>query len=334
MTKTRCLGLVLITLLGCCLCTTPVAYKLLDNIIEYRNLPVESTSTSLFFDGRNRTYNVYVPQSLSQFESVALVLVLHGGGGTGEGMEKLTLSRFHDLAERDGFIVVYPDGVENHWNDGRELQDTAFRENIDDVGFIAALIDELSTQYPIDTRRVYATGISNGGMMSYRLACELSERIAAIAPVVASISPAVAADCTPSRLIPVLIMNGTDDPLVKIEGGERDVLGRSIGRILSLDENVALWMEHNGCQPPPTIQMLPDTDRDDGTRVRLESYAGCAAGGALEVYVIEGGGHTWPDGFQYFDEWLIGRTSHDVDASAIIWSFFGQYTLPAPPPAS
>jgi polyhydroxybutyrate depolymerase len=291
-------------------------------IIRYRNLPVESTPYTLTHDGIEREYRLYVPPNLDPSQPVPLVIALHGGGGTADGMEKLTYSGFHDLADRDGFFVVYPQGIDRHWNDGRPTGDRAHEENIDDVGFIAALIDHLAEEYTIDRDRVYATGISNGGMMSFRLACDLADQITAAAPVTANLSEALVARCAPDRPVPLLILNGTDDPLVRWEGGEIKVLRQTRGTVLSVDETVAFWQALNGCPDNPQIERLPDDDPDDGTRVQVDTYAPCNRGAVITLVTVEGGGHTWPGGYQYLPAFFIGRTSQDIDACDVIWAFF------------
>ena len=176
-----------------------------------------STTRSIIFAGLERTYHIHIPipASYDKASPIPLLIVLHGGGGTGEGMVKLTQGGFNILSDKEGFIVVYPDGIEKHWNDGREnVRYRAHREKIDDVGFISALTDHLVKQYNIDIKRVYVTGISNGAMMSLRLACELSEKITAIAPVAGSMPENMPSQCSPSRPIPVLMISNTDDRLV------------------------------------------------------------------------------------------------------------------------
>lgn len=315
----RCCCTCNLALLLCGLLTITFA---LGWVVEFGRLPVESTRYTLEHDGLTREYRLYVPPDLDPAQPVPLVLVLHGGGGTADGMEKLTHSGFHDLADRDGFIVAYPQGVDKHWNDGRPLEDRAAQDDIDDVGYIAALIDHLAAEYPIDQTRVFATGISNGGFMSFRLACDLADRIAAVAPVTANLSADLAARCAPSRPVPVLIINGTKDPLVRWEGGTIQVLRKTRGDILSVDETVTTWLVLNDCPDTPAITPLPDADPGDHTRVRRERYAPCAADTVVELIVVEGGGHTWPGGYAYFPWWLIGRTSRDIDANEVIWTFF------------
>jgi polyhydroxybutyrate depolymerase len=251
--------------------------------------------------------------------------VLHGGGGTGKGMVKLT--GFNAVADRENFIIVYPDGFEKHWNDGRGVQWQAQVENVDDVGFISALIDHLSDELNIDTSRIYVTGISNGGMMSHRLGCELSRKIAAIAPVASNIPVSQASVWSPSRPVPVLIINGTEDPLERWEGGEIRLWRNTYGVVLSVADTVKFWVEKNGCSSPPVITPLPDRDTADGTTVRTEAYGGCQDGAEVVLYAIEGGGHTWPGGFQYLPESVIGRTSREFNASEVIWQFFKEHPM-------
>jgi len=177
-------------------------------------------SSSIFSGGLQRTYSVHIPNSYDKTSPTPLVISLHGGGGTGQGMNKLT--NFDSIADAENFIVIYPDGFEKHWNDGRNVQRYRTQaQNIDDVGFISALIDNISNEVNIDAKRVYVTGISNGAMMSHRLGCELSQKIAAIAPVAGNIPANMASVWSPSRPVSVLIINGTDDPLVPWAGRQR-----------------------------------------------------------------------------------------------------------------
>ncbi len=277
---------------------------------------------SLQHGGREREFLLHRPSKPAS--PAPLLIVLHGGGGDMKGMKRLTRFAFEKLAEPEGWLVAYPDGTDGHWNDGRENERIAARENVDDVGFIASVIDAIDAEVPVDRARVYVTGASNGGMMSNRLAIELSDRIAAAAPVIAQIPAPIASRSRPTRPVPVLIINGTQDTLIPWEGGEPTVLGKKLGRILSTEETVAYWTSQNGCTGRPTVEWLPDRVPDDGTRVCRESYAGAAP---VVLYRIEGGGHTWPGGVQYLPEMFIGRTSRDLDATAAIFSFFKEQRL-------
>jgi polyhydroxybutyrate depolymerase len=285
--------------------------------------------SSIVTGGLERTYRIYISALYSPAKPMPLVLLLHGGGGTGEGMEKLTLGGFNRLADREGFVVVYPDGIEKHWNDGRGLEDyRAHRENIDDVGFVSALIDHLKERWNIDLTRIYAAGISNGGQFSQRLACELSDRIAAIGVVAIQLPEHLSSSCAPKRPVSVLMMPGTEDPLVPWEGGEIGFRrGRKFGRALSVPESMRFWAKHNQCPTSPLITYEPDRDPEDGTRVRRETYGPCGHETEVLLYAIEGGGHTWPGGDQYLPARIIGKTSRDIDANEVIWDFFKRHTL-------
>ena len=194
-----------------------------------------------------------------------------------------------------------------------------------DVGFLAALIDELVQSGTVDARRVYATGISNGAFLSNRLGCELSDRIAAIAPV-AGTRIKIAAENTPApRAMPVLYFHGTSDKIVGLDGTDFITKGQ---HSLSADELVAWWAKRNGCDKPPRVEKLPDAVATDGTTVERRTFAAKPAGAPVIYYQITGGGHTWPGG-SFQPEFMLGKTSRDIDASAIIWQFFSQQSLPA-----
>jgi polyhydroxybutyrate depolymerase len=282
---------------------------------------------SLRSGGLTRTYLLHVPPRYEADSSWPLVLALHGGGAQGRSMSGLTgLSR---LADRHGFLVVYPDGIGRSWNDGREDPDVpAERMSIDDVGFLTRLVDEVSRRYRVDAGRVYATGISNGGFMAQRLGCEASRRVAAIAPVVATIGVELAGRCRPTRPVPVLMVNGTDDPLVPFLGGQVRVFGRlRPGKVASVGETVSFWARHNGCTAAPVITREPDRDPSDKVTVRREALTRCRDGSEVILYVMEGGGHVWPGGPQYLPRRVIGRASRDID-SEVIWEFFSRHRQP------
>lgn len=289
---------------------------------------------TIIHGGLKRTYLLYVPKSLKK--SPPLVVALHGGFGDGRRMEELTRNGFNLLAEREGFLVAYPNGVEHHWNDGRaKVRYRAQREKVDDVGFLAALIDELAGKFNVDRRRVYVTGASNGGMMSFRLALELSDKIAAVAPVIASL-PVEYKDAKPPRPVPVLIINGTKDPLMPWAGGEIGaslnlLLRRKLGTVLSTPETVRFWVRRNGCVPRPEKTLLPDKAPDDGTRVTVETYAGGKSGAEVILCRVAGGGHTWPNGKPYLPERIIGKVCRDFNAAEYIWAFFKKHHLPNQP---
>ena len=305
---------------------------LTGNDMQAANSPSGSDlKMSFMFDNLERTFRIHIPPAYKKSTSPALVIALHGKGGNGESMILLTRKGFNKLADRDGFIVVYPDGIELNWNDGRmdeESNDRAHRENINDVAFISALIDSMIVNYNVNPKSVYVTGISNGAIMSYRLACELSQKITAIAPVDGNSPFKLFPEWSPALPVSLLAINNINDPLVPYEGG--DIYGHfhrvRLGRVLSVEESISYWVKRNGCSPIPALSEEPDTSPSDGTRVLRKHFADGASGTEVILYSIYGGGHTWPGGFQYLPVWLIGKTCRDFEACDVIWSFFKSHT--------
>ena len=301
------------------------------SLIVFPSSSGKDEKSSLMHDNMERTFHIHFPQSYIKSLRLPLVIAMHGRGGEGESMILVTRRGFNQLADRDGFIVVYPDGIEKNWNDGRmdeEADDRAHKENIDDVGFISALIDKMIKDYNVNPKRIYVTGISNGAIMSYRLACELSSKITAIAPVDGNIPYLLLHECSPSRAVSVLAINNVDDPLVPFEGGE--IWGHfhrvKLGRVLSVNESISFWVRKDKCSATPFIEQEPDRDPSDGTRVLRKEFAKGIDKTEVILYKIDGGGHTWPGGLQYLPAWLIGKTSRDIDANEVIWNFFKRHT--------
>ena len=206
----------------------------------------QSTAYTVTVGNLNRTYYLYVPSNASKDRPTPLVLMFHGGGGMPAYAEKD--SKFSELAEREGFLVAYPQGFEKSWNDGRgDSAVAAQRDNIDDVAFVAALIDDIGKRHNVDSKRVYATGISNGAMFSHYLAAKLSAQIAAIAPVVGGMPEPLEKVFNPESAISVLIFNGTADPLVPYQGGDITAFGKKRGRIISTDGAAKKWATQAHC---------------------------------------------------------------------------------------
>ena len=270
-------------------------------------------SETLKTGGTLRSYWLVSPEGLDRTKPAPLLMVLHGSAGSGEDMMAVTRRGFEQLAAKEKFVLVYPDALERRWNDQGGI--------VDDVGILLAVVDKLVAAGMVDKNRVYATGISNGGMMAQRLACEQAERIAGIATVAGGLPEPLLATCKPVRPLPVLVIHGTDDPIVPWAGGA--VAGfEDFGKVLSARETAGFWAANNRCGDGGVIMPEPDRDPRDGTRVKMEVFASCPAGAAVKLAAIEGGGHTWPGGYQYLPERFIGRTSQDVDANMLIWNFF------------
>ncbi|HLV97867.1 MAG TPA: PHB depolymerase family esterase [Ktedonobacterales bacterium] len=269
---------------------------------------------SLQFGGLIRTCYVHLPPGYDGSRAVPLVLALHGMGSDGRGMALLT--HFNAIADEGGFIVAYPDGIRKRWSFGP----LPMLGGIDDVGFIAALIAALSSDLAIDQARVYALGMSNGGGLVDLLICRRADLFAAVVIVAATIAAFMSHICRPSRPVSVLMIHGTDDPLIPFAGG-----GRRRQLLLSAPTTAQHWARLAGCVDGPEVHYLPDSAHD-GTRVRCEVYSGGPDGAEVILYVIEGGGHTWPGGMAYLPERIIGKTSRQFDASLVIWDFFQRHT--------
>ncbi|PKP21237.1 MAG: phospholipase [Bacteroidetes bacterium HGW-Bacteroidetes-21] len=288
-------------------------------------IPVKNKSPlirkTMTHNGLQRSYYLYVPSKINQAK-IPLLIALHGGMGNGEKMEKLTQSGFNTLADEENFIVVYPNGIGRNWNDGRKSMPSNYKAHnntIDDVGFISALIKKLIETDNVDPARVYVTGMSNGAMMTHRLAIELSDQIAAGAAVCGNIPADLTS--TPKSKVSMMMINSMNDPLVPYEGGYVHFRKKQLGRILSAKESLNFWLEHNGIVVEPTNKEFPSTQPDDGCRAISVSYLDNDQSTEVVLISIEGGGHTWPGGWQYFGEKLIGKTCRDFDACQMIWDF-------------
>lgn len=272
--------------------------------------------------GRERTYLFFAPPGLDPATPQALVLVFHGGGGNATSAARLT--RFRGVAEREGFLVAFPDAVGGHWNDGRgDDFAESVREGVDDVSFVDAVLADIRRSHAVDPGRIYATGISNGGMFVHRLAAERAQTIAAIAPVVGGLAEPYAPRVAPTHPVSVLVIQGTDDPIVPFDGGF--VARGNRGRVVSTAEALRIWSQRDGCGPSFTRERLPDLAPDDGCLATLDTWSGCDAGVSVELLRLDGGGHAWPGGPRYLPERFIGKVCRDVDATQVIWRFFAAH---------
>ena len=284
--------------------------------------PSEQKTINITFDGVARNFIVYLPSGYNNSGKMPLIFAIHGGSGTPEGM--INIANFKTIADRDKVVLVYPEGVQKNWNDGRPTAPNQL--GINDVGFFNQMCDYMINNYSVDAKKIYATGISNGGFMSTRLGCELSNRIAAIAVNAATIeATTIAPNCKPNRPVPALYIHGTTDPLVPFLGGQISAGGTAGGTILSHFQVIEKWVALNGCNSTPTITDLPDI-ANDGTTIKQRVYSGGANGSEVVSYVVLNGGHTWPQGYQYLNEAIIGKTSQDMNACEVIWTFFKRFS--------
>jgi polyhydroxybutyrate depolymerase len=271
--------------------------------------------------GMQRSYFIHLPPNFSATRQMPVVMVLHGGQGSGE--KTAQSSGMVAAADQYGFVAVFPNAGDRQWNDGRSTTVS----NIDDVQFIRDVLNNMKREQGIDRSRVYVTGISNGGILVQRLACEATRDFAAYAVVAANMPSALQPSCRPSRRAPIMFFNGTTDPLMPYNGGEikrSKLLNMGAGgKVISTPSTISFWASVNGCSTPREAAM-PDTAAD-GTRVVAESFASCSRGDVV-AYRIDGGGHTWP-GSNTRETRVTGKISKDISATSLMLGFFREYGM-------
>jgi polyhydroxybutyrate depolymerase len=276
-------------------------------------------------NGAQRSYYIHLPTNHGLNKKLPLVLVLHGGG-KGDGRRPARNLGFNRLSDANDFIVAYPNGIDAYWRDGRGYTHRGNSDDIDDVKYISKLIDHLVKNNKADPKRVYVTGISNGGMMTLRLGSELSSKLAAIAPIAANIPKNIVNTSKPAYPLPVLLMNGTDDPLVPYNGGYVRFFRKKMGEVVSTKESISFWVKHNRCNAVPTITKLPDRNRSDHSRVVVTSYTKPNNRCEVVLYTIKGGGHTLPGSNTPNHPRILGWKNNDIDGAKVIWEFFAKHS--------
>lgn len=312
----------------------------------------QETKETITVEGVERTYIVHLPKGYDEKQHYPAVLLLHGKNQDADDMERLT--RFNELADKDSVIAVYPNALHGAWNFGvhepvRAVQRGPYRRPYprrypgrypggrppgegrserekaapaDDIEFFEQLMDKLAGKYSVDKSRVYAAGISDGGFMAMKAGCSLADRLAAIAPVGAAMPKVMV--CLPARPIPVLMINGTDDPIVKY-GGESAKNGRVA--TISVEDTAKDWAKLNHCAEKPSHSKLHAHGKG-GMDTEVDTFDDCREKASVVLYSVKGGGNTWPGGLQYQVEKQIGKTSNDLIANEVIWSFFVTRRLP------
>ena len=289
-----------------------------------------------------RTYVVHLPQAYDPQQHYPVVILLHGRDQDAAEMARLT--HFNEFADRNNIIAVYPNAMNGRWTIGAgqppqpyrrgpyrrgpwgpgypppaqrpeqgERREAALRAA--DMPFFNRMLDKLTAHYSVDTRRIYASGLGEGGFMALRMGCTMADRVAAIAPVAAAMPRSL--NCVPSRSIPALFLNGTDDPIVHFDGGRyKD----GLRHLLSAEDTAKEFARLNHCSEKPSESKLPPLQKGaKDTRVYL--FDGCHENAQVSLYAVKDGGHTWPGGEQYMIEKEIGKTSNALNANETIWSF-------------
>lgn len=269
-----------------------------------------------------RWYRVHIPKKYDGKTPMPVVLVFHGGGGNPESMIRLT--GMNTKADSAGFIAVYPAGTGRFSRmltfNGGNCCGHSLKNDIDDVQFTRAMLDDLKSWASIDTKRIFATGLSNGGIISYYLAARLSDRIAAIAPVG---GPMGTETCDPKYPVSVMHFHGTDDAFAPFKGGKGK--GRSGTEFYSVEHSIENWVQANRCNTPPMVETL-DQVVDDGTKVIRKTYGAGSQGSEVVLIEIRGGGHTWPGAKQ--QPRFLGTVTGNINANDAMWEFFKRHPRP------
>ena len=273
----------------------------------------------LTIDGRTRTYLVHRPSGTYSAEPLPVVLAFHGGGSNAEAM--MQFSGLNDKADQAGFLAVYPNGTGRYkgrytWNAGNCCAYAQWNR-VDDVSFVRALLEELDRSYLIDPSRVYATGMSNGGMMAYRLASEMAGSIAAIAPVAGAMATE---KCSPSEPVSVIHFHGREDQFAPFDGGQGE---RSLLPIdhYSVEHSIQAWLEANQCSRQALEEEV--LTGESGDRVLKRRYGPGRSDSEVVVYIIENGGHTWPGRLSPLK--MLGRSTLEISANDLMWEFFKKH---------
>jgi len=276
--------------------------------------------------GYQRTYTLYVPPNYTGETSVPLVMLLHGRSGTGAGMAQI--SQMNAIAERDNFIVVYPDGLQNQWNYGRDWPFYSQADDINDDDFFATLLLSLAQNLNLDATKRYVSSFSNGGFMTQRLACTMPDTFAAFASVGATGPYGLTQGCANiNDPIPMMFIHGTADPSVPWLGTPLQVEGHTVYTTAPMDNTLAFWVNHNGCAVDVDNETLPKANETEPTETLVLTFQGCPTDAPLILYAVKEGGHRWHGTDTNLDDAGLGQSSQDFKASEVIWAFFQQFSL-------
>jgi polyhydroxybutyrate depolymerase len=274
----------------------------------------QTTTYTMSYGGYTRDYIVYKPAGYNSSQTYPLVFNLHGYSSN--ATQQMQYSQMNNVADTGRFIVVYPNGVANAWNVGFGAG-TPYGSGINDVGFLSKITDTLQQQLSIDPKRIYSCGMSNGGYLSHRLACEMPGTFAAVASVTGSMTDSTAFYCNPARAVPVLQIHGTTDPVVNYNG---------LTQSYAIERLLDLWRTKDNCTATRDTIAIQNTSLTDNSTAQLIRNNTCGGGSKVYFFKVTGGGHTWPGGA--IDIPTNGNTNRDFNASQEIWKFFRQFSLP------
>jgi polyhydroxybutyrate depolymerase len=335
-------------------------------ICTAQGLWAQETKEKVTVDDVDRNFMVRLPKGYDATKHYPVVIVLHGMSQDADDVERLT--RFDETADKDGIIAVYPIAMHGRWNVGvrpqqqrpmgmgpgrrgryggggypgggypgggggggypggqrpqsQDPSEDRRQTPADDIAFFNQMLDQLGTKFSVDPSRIYAAGLSEGGFMSLRVGCALSDRIAAVAALGAAMPKTMI--CVPTRPVPLVMINGTSDPIVPYGGGTEH--NRNLA-VISVEDSAKAWARIDRCaEKPDKSKLSPQTK--GGMETKVDTYNGCQQNAKVVLYSVKGAGNTWPGGEQYEAEKTIGKTSQDLNANEVLWSFFVTRKLP------
>jgi polyhydroxybutyrate depolymerase len=338
------------------------AAALITMLFATQTFWAQETKEKVTVDDVDRSFMLRLPKGYDPQHTYPVVILLHGMNQDADDMERLT--RFDELADKEGIITVYPFALHGRWNvgvrpqprsqmgpgrggrrhyggypggggggypGGGQQQPSSSDPSedrrpapTDDIGFMNGILDQLKSKVSLDESRIYAAGLSEGGFMSLRLGCSLSDRIAAVAAVGASMPKMMV--CLPSRPVPLVMIDGTSDPVVPYGGGTEHNLNLAT---ISAEDSAKAWGKIDRCAEKPENSKIPAKEKG-GMETKVATYGGCRQNAQVVLYSVKGAGNTWPGGEQYEVEKTIGKTSQDLNANETIWSFLAAQKLAVP----
>jgi len=272
-------------------------------------------SRTITVDGLTRSYLLYVPAHAAPPGGRRLIVVLHGGGGSSTQVHRSVGDAFDRLAETDGTLIAYPNAIDRSWDFGEGAVSERMKNPRDDLKFLTSMIRQIGRSQRVDRARVFATGVSRGGQASYFLACNAPRTIRAIAPVAMSLPDFMVKSCAKVPPTPILVINGTQDPIVPYDGGPITIGRQDRGNVIGTPATMTLFAGRNGCSGRVTQTKIGAVDR--------LTWSGCRV--PTELLRVRDGGHGWPGETRPLPKWIGGPADRDIDATREVWDFFAQF---------
>jgi len=285
-------------------------------------IPPGPKQVQIAHDNHIRNVTYHIPKKLKRRKR-SLIICLHPADETPESFARITRRSFHRLSEQNNFILSYPEALNKNWNDAREDSiSLSHYDDVDDVGFIEKVVEFAIDSFRVDPKQIFAVGLSEGGLMTYRLACEIPRKFKGFGTVAASMSLDQLVECRADTSISLIAINGTRDPVLPYQGGQIMIDEQAQGSVLPVEDAIDFWVKECGCNEKFVLKDMANRDTFDETRSEKLTFEDCKDDRSIVLLRVNNGGHTWPGGRQYEGQKNIGKTAKDFDASFEIWKFF------------